>query len=78
MALPAPFPARRQNATAAAAPYVVYAPTRPTTVLGHAAAILGDLALITMVLLVGAVVPTVLVWGVYLVAALIFDTWGRL
>ena len=64
--------------TTAATPYVVHAPARPTTTLGHAAAILGDLALVTAILLGAAAMPALVIWGLSFAAGLVYDTWGRL
>ena len=58
-------------------PNVVAAPSRPTTRLGHAAAILGDLALIIGIIFGVALVPGLAVMGVQKAVALIADTFGR-
>jgi hypothetical protein len=62
----------------AEAPYVVAAPFRPTTRLGRAAAILGDLALIIGIIFGVALVPGLAVMGVQAAVAFIVDTFGRL
>ena len=67
----------RPHAATAAAPYVVAAPTQPTTRLGRAAAILGDVALVTALIFAGALVPGLALKGITIAAALILDTFGR-
>jgi hypothetical protein len=61
----------------ATTPYVVAAPERPSTRFGQAAAILGDLALITAIMFVVVAAPTLVVWGIRAAGALVFDLWGR-
>ena len=58
-------------------PYVVTAPSRPTTRAGHAAAILGDLALIFGIIFGVALVPGLAVMGVLAAVASIVDRFGR-
>lgn len=72
-----PLGGRRPHTAVAATPYVVDAPARSTTLLGHAAGVLGDLGLIAAVLFVAAAAPTLVVWGIYLAGALIVDMWRQ-
>jgi hypothetical protein len=58
-------------AAAAAPPYVVAAPASPTTRLGYAAAILGDVALITAMIFAVPVAALLVVQVVKVAAALI-------
>src|SRR5689334_9564160 len=51
------------------------APTRPTTRLGHAAAILGDIALLVGIVYAIAV-PALALWGIQAVAAFV-ESFGR-
>ena len=69
--------ARRPGPAVAETPYVVAAPFRPTTGLGRAAAILGDLALIIGIIFGVALVPGLAVMGVQAAVALIMDTFSR-
>ena len=62
---------------AVATSYVVDAPGRATTFLGHAAGVVRDLGLIAAVMFVAAAVPTLVVWGIYLAGVLILEAWGR-
>ena len=65
------------GAAAATDSYVVAAPTRPTTRLGIAAAVLRDLA-ICMALIYGvALVPGLAVRGFTAAAEFMFNAWGR-
>lgn len=57
-------------------PHVVAAPARPTTRLGHAAAILSDLALILAIIYGVTVVPALAMWG-FKAAASLIETFGR-
>ena len=76
--LPAvPSPDVRPSPSNAATSHVVSAPARPTTRLGKAAAILGDLALITGIIYGVAVVPALAVWGVGAAVAFVLDSLGR-
>ena len=58
-------------------PYVLPAPSRPTTRAAYAAAILGDLALIVGIIFGVALVPGLAVMGVQAAFALVVDTFGR-
>ena len=58
-------------------PNVVAAPFRPTTALGHAASILGDLALIIGIIFGVALIPGIAVMGVQAAVSLIVNTFGR-
>ena len=53
------------------------ATARPTTWLGQAAAILGDIALLVGIIYGVAVVPALALWGVHAVAAFVLDIFGR-
>lgn len=57
--------------------YVVAAPFQPTTRLGRAAAILGDLALIIGIIFGVALVPGLAVMGVQKAVTFIVDTFSR-
>jgi hypothetical protein len=56
-------------------PHVVAAPSRPTTRLGFAGAILGDIAL-CVALIYGALVPGLAIHGIQAALALILKTIG--
>ena len=56
---------------------MVAAPAHPTTRLGYAAAILGDLALATAVIFAVALAPVLVVQGIGAAVALIVETFGR-
>jgi|KBSMisStandDraft_5_1062788.scaffolds.fasta_scaffold25699_3 hypothetical protein len=71
-----PLGVLRPDAASAATPYVVHAPARPTTGLGQAAAILGDLALVAAILFVAVATPALVIWGIHTVATLTLDNWG--
>ena len=77
MVLAVPSPDVRPSPSNASPSHVVSAPARPTTRLGKAAAILGDLALITGIIYGVAVVPALAVWGVGAAVAFVLDTLGR-
>jgi hypothetical protein len=68
---------RAHPATVATA-HVVAAPAHPTTRLGYAAAILGDVALITAIIFAVPVGALLAVQGFKVAAALVRDTFGRL
>jgi hypothetical protein len=57
-------------------PSVVAAPSRPTTRWGYAAAILGDVALVTGIIYGVAVVPALAMYGIRVAAELILGTFG--
>lgn len=57
--------------------HVVAAPARPTTRLGFAAGILGDLAIVMALIYGAALVPGLAMQGINAVAALIAGTFGR-
>ncbi len=67
----------RPSPAIAETPYVVAAPSRPTTVVGRAVAVLGDLALIIGIIFGVALVPGLAVMGVQAAVALIVDTFSR-
>jgi len=73
----APLRDARPGPAIAETPYVVAAPFRPTTRLGRAAAILGDLALIIGIIFGVALVPGLAVMGVQAAVALIVNTFSR-
>jgi hypothetical protein len=76
--VPAPqFPEARPHPATAGTPYVVAAPAHPTTRLGFAAAILGDLALGTAVIFAVALAPVLAVQGIGAAVALIVEMFGR-
>ena len=73
----APVHAASRGPAIAETPNVVAAPFRPTTRLGRAAAILGDLALLIGIIFGVALVPGLAVMGVQAAVALIVNTFGR-
>jgi hypothetical protein len=76
--VPAPqFAEARPHPTTAGTPYVVAAPALPTTRLGYAAGILGDLALGTAVVFAVALAPVLAVQGIRAAVAFIAETFGR-
>ena len=72
-----PAPPLHEVRHAATAPYVVAAPAQPTTRLGRAAAILGDVALVTALIFAGALVPGLALKGITTAVVLILETFGR-
>ena len=73
----APLRDARPGPAVAETPYVVAAPYRPTTGLGRAAAIVGDLALIIGIIFGVALVPGLAVMGVQAAAAFVVATFSR-
>jgi hypothetical protein len=73
----APIHEVRPHAATAIAPYVVAAPAQPTTRLGRAAAILGDVALVTALIFAGALVPGLALKGITTAVVLILEMFGR-
>ena len=71
------FPEAGLQPATAGTSYVVAAPAHPTTRLGYAAAILGDLALATAVIFAVALVPVLVVQGIGAAVTLIVETFGR-
>ena len=74
LAPPAPF--REAGHLPIVDSYVVAAAARPTTRLGFAAGILGDLALCMALIYGVALVPGLAVQGIKAAAALVLDTFG--
>lgn len=74
----APLQAVRASPATAATPYIVAAPAQPTTRLGYAAAILGDVALVTALIFAVPVGALLAVQGFKVAAALVLDAFGRL
>ncbi len=75
----APFEEARPHppAETATTPYVVAAPVQPTTVFGQAAAVLGDVALGTVLVFGVALVPILAVQAIGAAAAFILERLGR-
>jgi hypothetical protein len=74
----APSQELRPHPATAATSYVVAAPARPTTRLGDAAAILGDVGLITAIIFAVPVGALLAVTAFKFAAALVQDALGRL
>ena len=71
-----PAPVEEVRGHSAIASYIVAAPASPTTRLGYAASILGDLALVAGIIYGVAVVPALAMHGIRAAATLIQNTFG--
>jgi hypothetical protein len=74
---PAAAPQEVRAHTTTDLPHVVAASAHPTSRLGYAASMLGDLALAIAVIFAIALAPILAVQGLRAAAALILDTFGR-